>query len=174
MQCRTTTNLVYSNASNMLNNEAILKAIDDLNSQETPNVTATAKKYNVVPSTLLHRFKGQTVSHTEARSRSAMLLSNAQEATFIIYLNKLSARGMHPTPQMLKNLVVEMVKCPIKKRWIERFCKRHGDVIQSVYLHSINHARYIADNSKHFQHYFNCVCVQFIAMRVYSLYIKFS
>ena len=141
-------------------------AINDLISQKAPNIRSTAEKYGVVESTLRRRFKGQTVSHSESRSRSTMLLTNAQEQVLIEYLNKLSARGMHPTPQMLENLVVEIVKRPLGECWIRRFCQRHGDVIQSVYLRNIDQARHIADNSRHFQHYFDRVYVQLSALRV--------
>ena len=48
--------------------------------------------------------------------RSAMLLTNAQEPVLIQYINELSARGLHPTPQMLENLVVEIVGHPIEER----------------------------------------------------------
>ena len=109
----------------MVNNDAILKAIDDLNSQDAPNVRSTAKQYNVHRSTLQRRYNGQTTSYDEAHSRSLKLLTNVQESIFIEYVNKLSTRGLHPTLQMFENLVVEFVNKFIKKRWIERFCKRH-------------------------------------------------
>ena len=83
----------------MLNIEAIEQAISDLNSQEVPNIRAAAKKYNVVHSTLLRRFNKQTVSRSEGQSSSNMLLTNAQELALTKYLNKLSARGLYPTPQ---------------------------------------------------------------------------
>ena len=93
----------------MVNNEAISIAIDDLESQETPNITATAKTYQIDPSTLWRRYNGRTVSHAEARSRSTMLLTNAQESVLVEYINKLCARGMHPTPQIVESLVVEIL-----------------------------------------------------------------
>ena len=145
----------------MVNNEAISKAIDDLISQEVPNVRSTAKKHNIHRSTLQRRFNGETVSHSEARSRSAMLLTNAQESVLIEHINELSACGLHPTPQMLDNLVVEIIGHSIGERWVERFCKRHGNKLISVYLRNIDQARHIADNSRHFQHYFNTVSSYF-------------
>ena len=39
------------NSSIMVNNEAILEAIDDLQSQEAPNINATARKHNCCAST---------------------------------------------------------------------------------------------------------------------------
>ena len=153
----------------MHKNDAILKAIDDLNSQEVPNVNATAKKYNIVQSTLQRRFKGQTVSYTEAQSRSTMLLTTAQESALIEHINELSARGLHLTPQLLENLIVEIVRRPIGERWVERFCKRHSNEVKSIYLRGIDQARHIADNSRHFQHYFDTVRVLLIYI---SMYIK--
>ena len=139
----------------MSNNEAILHAIDDLNSQKIPNFAATAKKYNIVRSTFQRRFKGQTVPRSEAQSRSNMLLTNVQESALIECINKLSARNMHPTPQMLESLVVEIIGRPVGERWVERFQKRHGNELTSRYLRNIDQARHVADNSKHFQHYFD-------------------
>ena len=143
----------------MVNNEAILKAIDDLNSQELPNVTSTARKYKIVPSTLQRRYNGQTTSHYDAHSRSLKLLTNVQESILVEHINKLSTRNMHPTPQILENLVTELVGHRIGERWVERFCKRHNSELKSLYLRGIDQARHIADNSKHFQHYFETVSI---------------
>ena len=79
----------------MINNQAILNAIDDLNSQEIPNLAATAKKYDIVRSTLQRRFKSQTVTYAETRFRSTILFTNAQKSVFIKHINKLLTRNMH-------------------------------------------------------------------------------
>ena len=144
-------------ANKMARNALIEQAIDDLISQKKPNVAATAKKYNIVRTTLMRRYKGQTSSAEEARSRSTQLLTNTQEKVIVEYLNKLSDRGFHPSPQILENLVTEVVGHPIGGRWQERFCKRHKNVLKSIYLRGIDHVRVVADNSKYFQHYFASV-----------------
>ena len=149
--------LLHSNIYKMVNIEAISKAIADLNSQEAPNIRTTAKKYHVPRSTLQDRFNGKSVTYSEARSRSTMLLTNAQESVLIEHINSLSVRGFHPTPQMVENLVVEIVGHPIGERWMERFYKRHKSEIVSVYLRNIDQSRYIADNSRHFKYYFDQV-----------------
>ena len=82
----------------MANNDAILKAIDDLNSQEVPNINTTAKKYNIVQSTLQRRFKNQTISYNEAQSKLIILFTTTQKSVFIKYINELSARDLHLTP----------------------------------------------------------------------------
>ena len=51
-----------SSTSPTVNNEAIQMAIDDLKSQEVPNVNATAQKYNLVQSTLQRRYNSDTVA----------------------------------------------------------------------------------------------------------------
>lgn len=151
----------------MVNNEAILKAIDDLKSQEAPNVRNTARKYNINHATLQRRFNGETVSHSEARSRSTMLLTTAQESVLIEHINKLSARGLHLTPQLLENFVVEIIRRPVGERWVERFCKRHNTKLKSIYLRSIDQARHVADNSQHFQHYFDTVSILLVQICMY-------
>lgn len=141
----------------MAHNQAISDAIADLESQESPNISATALKWGIVESTLRRRWKGQTVSYSTARSQSSMLLTHAQESVLIDHINKLSDRGLHPTPQMVENLVVEIVGHSIGQGWIRRFYRRHKNELKSIYLRNIDHARYVADNSRHFQHYFDQV-----------------
>ena len=58
----------------MANITSIEQAIDDLISQEAPNIKSTAQKYGIVESTLRRRFKGQIVSYSEAWSRTIILL----------------------------------------------------------------------------------------------------
>ena len=80
--------------------------------------------------------------------------------SFFEYLNKLSDRGFHPTPQILENLVVEVVGHPIGLNWIRRFCKRYSAQIKSIYLRNIDQKRKVADNAKHFKQYFETVSTQ--------------
>ena len=143
-----------SKCSRMPKNSSIKEAIDDLKSQEQPNLTATAEKYKIDRTTLSRRFKGETVSYDEACSRTHKLLTNAQESVLIEHCRKLSDRGMHPTPQILRNLVVEIVKGPVGENWVNRFCQRYKDQLTSIYLRSIDQTRKIADNSKYFENYF--------------------
>ena len=101
----------------MSKNQAIEHAINDLRSQNAPNIDATAKKWGVTESTLRRRYKGQTVSRGEGQSKSNMLLTNAQEEVLIEHINKLSARNLHPTIQTVENLAREIVSHAIWERW---------------------------------------------------------
>jgi hypothetical protein len=141
----------------MVNEAAICAAISDLNSQEAPNFGSTAKKHNIDRTTLMRRFKHQTVSIQEANSQSLKLLTDAQEEVLIKHILKLSARGFYLTPQMLRNLAEEIVKQPVSERWIRRFRKRHENQLSSIYLRNVDRVRQVADNSAHFQHYSDTV-----------------
>ena len=57
----------------------------------------------------------------------------------------------------MRNLVVELFREPVRKNWVTRFIKRHDDELCSVFLDSIDYARRVADNSRHFEHYFELV-----------------
>jgi hypothetical protein len=61
----------------MRNIEAIPEAIADLESQECPNVKATAEKYNVACKTLEDRWKGKSVSMAEHMSNNRQCLTNS-------------------------------------------------------------------------------------------------
>ena len=52
----------------MRNIDRIPEAIADLDTQEVPNISATAEKHNVVRKTLENRWKGKSVSMQEAVS----------------------------------------------------------------------------------------------------------
>lgn len=148
------------------------EAIEDLKSQKTPNFSATAKKYNIERTTLRRRFKGETVSYEEARSRSHRLLTNVQESVLIDYIHKLSDKELHPTPKIIQNLVEEFVRKPVGSRLVERFLKRHANELKNSYLRNIDHSRHVADNSRHFQHYLNTVRVLFFVLS--CLYVQFD
>jgi hypothetical protein len=136
---------------------SICAAISDLNSQEGPNFSSTAKKHNIDRTTLMRRFKHQTVWIQEANSRNLKLLTDEQEEVLIKRILKLSTRGFYLTSQMLRNLAEEIVKHPVSERWSRRFRKRHENQLSSIYLRNIDRVRQVADNSAHFQHYFDTV-----------------
>jgi hypothetical protein len=141
----------------MVNEAAIQLALDELKLQEPINFRMTAKKYKIDHTTLMRRYKGKTVSHHDAHSIYKKLLTDAQEEVILSHISTLSDRGMPPTPQILENLIVEIVRRPIGQCWIRRFCQRHQDEIKSIYLRGIDQTRKIADNSQYFKHFYSIV-----------------
>jgi hypothetical protein len=61
----------------MLNIDRIPEAVADLDTQEVPNVKATAEKYGVNRKTLENRWKGKSVSMQEAVSTYRQCLTNS-------------------------------------------------------------------------------------------------
>ena len=74
-----------------------------------------------------------------------------------------STRGISPTPAFVENLVQELIKVSVRNRWISRFVERHYNELKNIFLNSIDYARRVTDNSRHFKHYFERVSVYFYA-----------
>ncbi|KAM4060322.1 DDE superfamily endonuclease [Hirsutella rhossiliensis] len=122
----------------MDHNPRIAEAIIELQSQDRPKYAETARRYNIDKSTLWRRFKGKTASNHDANSYSRQKLTSAQEEILIGHVNKLTDRELGVN-------------------WVSRFRKRHHDRLSSLYLRTIDHQRKAADNSRHFQNFFNLV-----------------
>jgi hypothetical protein len=135
----------------------IQAAITDLESQDRVNYAAIARKWEIDRSTLSRRHRGETGPNRDATSYVRRQLTDAQEDILIGHINKLSDRGLPPTPQIVKNIAEEIAHVALGKNWVPRFCQRHQDRLKSVYLRTINHKRKIADNSHHFQHFYDTV-----------------
>ncbi|EDN02167.1 predicted protein [Histoplasma mississippiense (nom. inval.)] len=110
--------------------------------------------YGISRHTLSRRYNGIQLSRKEASSTHCKNLSDSQEEQLLFHINQLSDRGFPCTPQILHNLIVEILKSPVGVK-VPRFCQHHKDVIKSVYLQNIDQKRKIADNSTYFKHYFD-------------------
>jgi len=102
-------------------NTRIACALDDLESQERVNYAATARKWNIDRRTLARRHKGETDTIQQANSDVRQKLTNAQEEVLIAHANRLTDRGLPPTPQMLKNIAEQVAKTKLGKNWVTRF-----------------------------------------------------
>jgi hypothetical protein len=125
----------------MRNIDRIPEAIADLESQEVPNVKATAEKYDVTRKTLENRWKGKSTSMEEAISTHRQCLTNSQERALIQLINRLTDRGMPPTTAIVKNLAEEIRGCAVGKNWTASFVNRHQNELKSLYLKSIDSKR---------------------------------
>src|ERR1700759_3431718 len=148
----------------MDHNARIQAAIDDLKSQRRTNFSATAKRWGIERTTLAKRFRGQTSTIEDANSYVRQQLTQTQEEALIEYVNKLNDRGFPPTPQILKNIAESITHTTLGCNWVARFCKRYRNRLTSIYLRTIDHKRKVADNSEHFQHFFDLVCILLISV----------
>ncbi|KGM91493.1 uncharacterized protein PADG_12405 [Paracoccidioides brasiliensis Pb18] len=108
----------------MPNEEAIQLAIKDLRAQKVKNYAATARKHSINKETLCQHYNSLQLMQDETASLHKKQLSNQQEQTLLLYIEKLAAHSFAPTPQIIQNLIAEIIK------------------------------ESIADNSTHFEHYF--------------------
>jgi hypothetical protein len=104
-----------SNTDKMRNTDRIPNTIADLESQEYPNVKATAEKHRVARKTLENRWKGKSVLMPEAMSMYRQCLTNAQEQALVRVINRLTDRNIPPTTTIVKNLAEEIRECAIDK-----------------------------------------------------------
>jgi predicted phage-related endonuclease len=125
----------------MRNIDRIPEAIADLETQEVPNVSATAEKYDVTRKTLENRWKGKSVSMAEAVSIYRQCLTNSQEKALVRVINQLTERRMPPTTAIVKNLAEEIRGCAVRKNWTAAFVERHKHELKSLYLKSIDNKR---------------------------------
>ena len=70
--------------------DSIDKALDDLNRQLVPNIRATARKYQLVESTLRRPWNGQTLLIHNTMSEYQQQFTNAQEEALIHQINHLT------------------------------------------------------------------------------------
>jgi hypothetical protein len=141
----------------MNHNARIEAAIADLESQERVNYAAAARKWGVERTTLAKRYRGETGTIEEATSYSRKKLNSIQEEALIGHVNKLTDRGIPPTPQILINIAEELAKTKLGPNWVARFCKRYRSRLASEYLRKIDHKRKVADNSRYFRKFFDTV-----------------
>jgi hypothetical protein len=141
----------------MRNIHRIPEAIADLETQERPNIKATAEKYEVERKTLENRWKGKSVSMEEAVSTYRQCLTNSQEKALIAIINDLTDRNMPPTTAIVKNLAEEIRGCAVGKNWTASFVKRHKNVLKSLYLKSIDNKRVKGEYLPVYKHFFDLV-----------------
>ena len=105
----------------MPNLHRIPEAITDLDTQEAPNIRATALKYELISKALENRQKGKLVSMEEAVSMYCQVLTNAKEKALVGIINQLTNYRMPLTSAIIKNLTEEIRGALIEKNQIASF-----------------------------------------------------
>ena len=96
--------------------EAIELALRDLRLQDKPNVSATARVYNVNRSTLTRRFHGDT-NPARVVVQKSQLLHPQQEKDLVIFINKKTEQGIPPTTAMVRNCAEQLAKSRPGNSW---------------------------------------------------------
>lgn len=125
-----------------------------LNSQDIPQISEAARKFQVERSTLSKKFHCQ--SGTRAQSaQHKQFLSTTQERTLIKHINRLCERGFPPTPCMVANIAGQIAKKQPGKDWTSRFVKRWSNKVDSRYLNTLDFSRHKAESKGSFKLYFD-------------------
>ena len=151
------TTLPSSTMNNTTTTAPIDQAIANLESQERPNILATAKKFGLVESTLRRRWKGQSVSRREASSTHKQRLTTVQEEALISQINRLTDRGIPPTPTIMRNLAEEMIQSSVGRNWAGEFTKRNQDRLKSLYLRNMDSLRIKSEYAPTFKQFYDQV-----------------
>jgi hypothetical protein len=143
-----------------MDREAIIEeALAELDNSTSLNITGTAKKYNICPSTLYRRFHGQTQSQKTFISKSKKLLTDTQEELLLTFIDHQGQRGLFLTPRILQNIIKRTLKHEINKNWSAEFCRRHKDRIKSQYLSGFDASRHAAESVDNIALFFQNVSI---------------
>ena len=96
----------------------------DLKRQDEPNIRGTARKYQLIESTLRRRFQGKNLSRSAANSGYRQNLTFAQEQVLIGQINRMTDCRLPPTSRIVKNFAEEVIGRLIGKNWTSDFVKR--------------------------------------------------
>jgi hypothetical protein len=129
-----------SKSNNFINMGSIEEALDDLRSQEKPNILQTAKKHNVNRTTLSRRWNNVTASK-QAGYDAQRLLTAAQSNSLKSYINDLTERGLLPTNAMVRNFAAQIAQRQPGPHWVERWLKANKKDLKCGYLTPIDRAR---------------------------------
>ena len=136
---------------------SIDETIADLNSQKMSNIRETAKKHELVESTLRRKWKDQTKSFQTVVYQSKHRLTQMKEETLITQINRLIDRDISFTNQIVRNLTKEMIQESIDKNWAKNFINRNKNRLKSIYLKNMNSDRIKSEYASMFKQFYDLV-----------------
>jgi Tc5 transposase DNA-binding domain len=142
------------------------QAIAYLKAQDAPNYAGAARIYDVQPTTLRRRFLGLATSRAVASAEHHQLLNTAQEEVLLGYIDRMTARHIPLTPQIVQNLATELLGRPPGKNWPAAFVKRHKERICSRYLHPLDRLRCSAEKPALFEQFYVTVLYFFTVFKI--------
>ena len=98
------------------NMDAIEAALEDLKLLDTKNISTVAKLHKVQRSTLSRRWRGVT-NPAKIKHQNQLLLTVQQEKDLVQYINKLTEKGIPPTPAIVRNFVRDIAGKRPRRDW---------------------------------------------------------
>jgi hypothetical protein len=133
---------------------AIDEVVAFLKSADRPNVSETARMFNVERSVLSKHFRGKRVSVAKA-NETKQLLTNKQELVLVKEIQRLCDCCLPPTLAMVALWASCVCGKQPGKNWSADFKARHKDVLDCRYLNTIDLSRHKADSAASHRQYFS-------------------
>ena len=130
-----------------------LESLKSLEPGEQPHFTQVAKKYGCNRSTLSKRWRGVQASMAQ-KLENSRLLNTLQEKELLLYIDDLTARGLPPTRQMIRNFASDIAGRQAGRSWADRFIKRHDIDLVSRWASGMDTERKRADSAFKYALYF--------------------
>ena len=137
--------------------DSIEAALAELALQETPNYSATARKFSISRSTLSRRHRGITAARGVVPHNNT-LMSQEQLKGLIKYIDELTNRGLPPTNAMIRRFARDISGQWPGKNWVYNFVKSEKNTLRSGFLSGADMSRKKADNIYQYRLYFDLVC----------------
>ena len=99
----------------MVDEQRMKAALAAIDARGVANYRKIAKEYELVHTTVMRRWKGQTRSRAQFQSEVNQNLTNEQEQLLVKQINNLTARSIPPISQIVKNFAEEMIGRAIGK-----------------------------------------------------------
>jgi hypothetical protein len=112
-----------------------------------------AKRYGVNRSMLSQRHRRVCRSRDDYASHK-QVLTPAQEAGLVEYINRLTKQGLPPTREMIQNFSSALAPWELSESWITRFLHRHQDELTTRWTTGLDRQRHQADSLDKYKSYF--------------------
>jgi hypothetical protein len=134
--------------------EAAIAAIESLEPGEQFSYRKIAIEYHCNRTTLARRHQGLASSRsTMAENQQA--LHPQQEKELLLYIERLTERGLPPTQPMIRRFASDIAKKELSVRWVNRFIARYKVDLISRWTTGIDRARHKADSLSKYTLYFS-------------------
>jgi hypothetical protein len=134
--------------------EAAIAAIESRGPGEGFSYNKIAALHGVSRSTLSRRHQGSRGTK-ETKDFNQLALNPQQEHELVIYIERLTNKGLPPTREMIINFASQVAHRQLSETWVTRFINRHSVHLISRWSTGIDSVRHQADSGYKYKLYFD-------------------
>ena len=142
-----------------------LAAIESLKPGEQLVYQKIADQFGVDRSTLARRHRG-VQAPLEIKNLNQQKLTLQQEAELVIYIEKLTARHIPPTREIIQNFASSVAQEPVSNSWVTRFISNYSIHLISQYSTGMDADRHHADSYAKYKLYFDLLQLKIAQYKV--------